>query len=104
MKNGQLRVWWIPQVPMKSFNILVNDLKEAKLLLDVLAEYDMFQLVNNIKPDFCNTGGLQIWDETLEIDEEEEKWCDWYDEETGDDFDTYCENNLELNNNRAIKT
>lgn len=92
MKNGQLKVWWIPQVPMKSFEVLVNNLNEAELLLTTLAEYDKFQYDNNIKPDYSNAGGLSIWDESLDPDEEGEKWTDWYDEETGMSFDEYIEN------------
>jgi hypothetical protein len=79
----KLRVWWIPQVPMKSFNIPVSSLQEARLLLDALALYDLFQLDNNVKPDFSNAGGLQAFDE------KENEWSDWYDEETGEDFDEY---------------
>ena len=48
----------------------------------------LFQLQNNVKPDYCNTGGLQIFDES------EGEWNDWY-LETEDDFfddvDEYCE-------------
>ena len=57
-KNGDLRVWWIPQVPGKSFYKPVANLVEAKLLLDTLADYDAFQLRHRIKPDYCNAGGL----------------------------------------------
>lgn len=90
MKDKQLRVWWIPQVPMEPFRVQVNNLREAKLLIDTLADYDNFQYHNNIKPDYSNAGGVEIWDE--EIDE----WSDWYDEETGADFDEYCEENETL--------
>lgn len=76
-----LQVWWIPQVPMKTFNVEVKTLEEAHLLLDVLAKYDEFQFKNKVKPDYSNTGGLQIF--------EEGEWSDWYEEETGDDFNDY---------------
>jgi len=92
-QNGQLKVWWIPQVPMNPYEKYVNNLHEARLLLDVLAEYDMFQLKNNIKPDYSNAGGLVIWDEGLDADEDGNKWTDWSDSETGMDFDEYCEEN-----------
>jgi hypothetical protein len=71
--EGQLRVWWIPQVPMKAFRVEVKTVEEAKLLLDTLAKYDIFQYENNVKPDFANAGGL----ERLEDGE----WCEWYDDE-----------------------
>jgi hypothetical protein len=70
---GQLRVWWIPQVPMKPFHRDVDNVKSAKLLLDTLAQYDIFQFANRIKPDYCNAGGLEVFGE--------EGWEDWYDKE-----------------------
>lgn len=54
------RVWWIPQVPMSPFYVSVSTIEEAKKVLDVLAKYDMFQYEYNIKPDYCNAGGLQV--------------------------------------------
>jgi hypothetical protein len=69
------RVWWIPQVPMKAFEVDVDTLAEAKLLIDVLADYDLFQYENKVKPDYCNTGGITRWDaaegEYLDVDEDE---------------------------------
>lgn len=36
--KGDLRVWWIPQVPIQdSFFVLVNSPAEAKKILDVLS-------------------------------------------------------------------
>jgi hypothetical protein len=70
---SKLRVWWIPQVPMRPFHVEVADIKEAKKMLDVLARYDAFQLENNIKPDYCNTGGLECF--------EDGEWCNWYSED-----------------------
>jgi len=91
-KNGDLRIWYVPQVPMKAFHSPVNTIQEAAAVLRIIAEYDLFQLHNNVKGDYCSTGGLQIWDETLDPDEETgSKWCDWYDEETGFDFEEYQE-------------
>lgn len=76
---NRLRVWWIPQVPMKSFNVDVSSLQEGALLLDVLARYDAFQFENNIKPDYCNAGGLLQWNSGAD------QWEDWEDEDTGED-------------------
>ncbi len=78
-KLGDLKVWWIPQVPMKSFDVQVYSLTESKLVLKTLADYDLFQLENNIKPDFSNAGGLSVF--------EDGEWIDWYDEVTGDSID-----------------
>ena len=40
----KLRVWWIPQIPMRPFYVPVSGVCEARKILDVLAEYDAFQL------------------------------------------------------------
>ena len=87
-KNGDLRVWWIPQVPGKPFYQAVTSLVEAKLLLNALAEYDTFQFENRIKPDYCNAGGLQVYEAELESLDGQDGWCDWYDE-NGDDIDCH---------------
>lgn len=76
----KLRVWWIPQVPMKPFRTEVKSLVEAKLLLNTLAQYDIFQFENNIKPDYCNVGGLEVF--------EDGEWTDWYDED-GESIDNF---------------
>lgn len=71
---GSLRVWWIPQVPMDDpFRVEVATVREAKLLLDTLAKYDIFQFENRIKPDYSNAGGLEVF--------EDGEWCEWYDED-----------------------
>ena len=83
--KGSLRVWWVPQVPMKAFYVSVPDLRTARLMLDTLARYDLFQFENNIKPDYCNIGGLMVWDGTA--------WIDWHDID-GTDFDDVPDEHL----------
>ncbi len=70
MQEGEMRVWWIPQIPGKPFHVPVESIREAQRLLSTLARYDAFQLANNIKPDYCNVGGLE-W-------VEDGQWCEWY--------------------------
>lgn len=86
---SKLRVWWIPQVGMnKTFYVPVNTPESGKRVMDILAAYDMFLLENNIKPDYCNMGGLQVYDE------HEKEWVDWCLETEDDYYDTvdeYCE-------------
>lgn len=87
---SKLRVWWTPQVGADggAFYIPVNTVEEGKKIMDLLAAYDAFQLQNRIKPDYCNTGGVQIWNE------EESEWEDWWIETEDnyfDDVDEYCE-------------
>ncbi len=71
-KEGDLQVWWIPQVPGKPFMVPVESTGQAALVLDTLARYDAFQFENRIKPDYCNAGGLSVY--------EGDEWTDWYDE------------------------
>ncbi len=89
---NKFRVWHIPQIPMKSFKVEVESVEEGVRLMDALANYDLFQYENNIKPDYCNMNGLQMWDESL-TDEDmrdmelSDKWVDWYNDEFDDPRD-----------------
>lgn len=80
----KLRVWHIPQVPGKPFHISVDSPKDAIKILNTLAEYDLFQFENRIKPDYCNAQGLQVWDEN------EKEWLEW-ESENGLDIREYEE-------------
>lgn len=85
----KLRVWHIPQVPMKAFFVEVSSVEEGVRMMSALADYDAFQLENNIKPDYCNVNGLHVWDETL-TDQDlmdmglTDRWVDWYHEDFDD--------------------
>lgn len=87
MKAGDLKVWWIPQIPGKPFMVPVKNIHEAALLLRTLAAYDIFQFENRIKPDYCNAGGLVVY--------EDGGWVDWYDED-GDDIDAVMRDGKDL--------
>ena len=76
--TGKLRVWWIPQITGEVFHVFVCSLEEAKNLLSVLADYDLFQYENKIKPDYCNAGGLHVF--------EDGEWFEWEDKKTGGDI------------------
>lgn len=71
----KLRVWHIPQVPMRAFYVYVDSVEQAINVLDILAEYDLFQYKNNVKPDYCNAQGLEEWCE------EDYEWHEWYNED-----------------------
>ncbi len=74
----EMRVWWIPQAGLfEAFETPVSSVEEGVKIMDVLAGYDQFQLKHHIKPDYCNTGGLQVL--------ENGEWLDWIDDETGED-------------------
>lgn len=89
VKIGALRVWHIPQVPGKPFHVAVDTPQEAQRVLNVLAQYDLFQLMNQIKPDYCNAAGLEVYE--ADSGEGEPGWCEWYDAETGDDIDSWVD-------------
>lgn len=78
-RNGALRVWWVPQVPMAAFYVPVESPEQATLLLEMLAAYDAFQLHHRVKADYSNAGGLEVY--------EGGEWVEWSDDE-GDDIDT----------------
>jgi len=82
MEEGQIRVWWCPQMPMDNFYVPVANIEQAALIMDTLADYDLFQYNNNVKPDYSNAGGVEIF--------EDGEWMDWHNDEF-DDFDEYKE-------------
>ena len=83
--NKKMRVWWIPQVPMDPFYIDVVSVEDGVRIMDVLANYDKFQFENRIKPDYCNCGGIEVFDTEDTEDNPDGSWVSWIDEETGED-------------------
>lgn len=73
IKEKQLRIWHIPQVPMHAFYVYVDSIKEAKQMLEVLAIYDLFQLEYKIKSDYSNVSGLEVY--------QDNEWFEYEDEE-----------------------
>lgn len=72
----KLRVWHCPQVTSGDiFYVYISDIQEAWGVLNVLLDYDLFQLHHSIKPGYCNMNGLEIWEET------EECWVKWRNED-----------------------
>lgn len=90
--SSKLRVWHIPQVPMKAFFVETDSLETAVAIQNALANYDLFQYENNVKGDYSNASGIHIWDESLSdqdlIDMElEDRWVDWFYEDGQEFFD-----------------
>ena len=88
-QTGDLRVWHIPQIGSKAgtFHVPVKTVEDGMLVMDVLANYDLFQFENNIKPDYANANGLERFDEAdIDIAEGMDGWTDWLDED-GNDVD-----------------
>lgn len=82
--SKKLRVSHFPQIPCNPFIVEVRSIEEAKKIFDVLANYDLFQYENRIKPDYCNTTILEYWDE------EKKEWLEWHDKENNYTLDEYC--------------
>ncbi len=76
----KMRVWHIPQIPVKAFHVPVKSPDEAVIMLNALADYDIFQLENNIKPDYFNAQGLEVF--------EDDEWIEWYNDD-GEDIHEY---------------
>ncbi|MED1789035.1 hypothetical protein P4V47_16345 [Brevibacillus laterosporus] len=72
--NKKLRVSHFPQIPCNPFIVEVDNLEQARLIYNTLADYDLFQFNNNIKPDYANATVVEQWDE------EEQEWLSWSDE------------------------
>jgi hypothetical protein len=79
--TDDLRVWHIPQVPMKPFVVPVSSPAEGARIMALLAAYDLFQFENKVKPDFSNAQGLSIM-----VDGEME---DWYSDDQQDIDEAY---------------
>ncbi len=88
-KEGDLKVYWYPQIPCKAFYVPVKTPDEAALIMDTLARYDAFQFEERIKPDYCNAGGLMVYERDYDHSEGYD-WCEWYSED-GDDIREWME-------------
>ncbi len=62
-KLGDLKVYWIPQVPMVAFEFPVSTLEEGAKFLNVLADYDLFQFEHRVKPDYSNMGAITRYED-----------------------------------------
>ena len=69
-KTSAVKVWHVPQIPMPAFVVELEDLDEAKRLVNVLADYDLFQYDHNVKPDYSNASGVVEWNEDAQCYDE----------------------------------
>lgn len=83
-KEGDLRVWYLHQIggSNKVFYKKVDSPDQAELLLASIYDLAIFLEENNYIPDFCNQGGLEVWESDGNGGFE---WCEWYDD-TGADI------------------
>lgn len=75
---GDLKVWYVPQVPMPAFEVYVPDMKTAALILDTLGLFSDFELEHKVKPDYCDAGGIVRYEEDGDgfgwFDVDDEEW------------------------------
>jgi hypothetical protein len=78
---GDLRIWYIPQIPMKAYHRDITSVEEGRNLLDAIYELALFELEHRVKPDYSNAGGIERWEEDgeggyawSEVDEDEMDW------------------------------
>jgi hypothetical protein len=69
-RKGSLVVYHIPQVSHKAtFYVVVPSVDAAISIINLLAEYDLFQYRSRIKGDYANTSGLITFDG--------KEWAEW---------------------------
>jgi len=71
----KFKAWYIPQVPMKPFEVERPTAVEAQAALDLITDFSIFEFENKVKPDYCDAGGVEEWDEAAQ---------EWFD---ADDID-----------------
>lgn len=84
---SKLRVSWTPQIgsACKPFIVPVSSPEEGYKVMAILSIYDEFQYKNKIKPDFCNSGSLEVFNEELG------EWVEWEYEDDDNYFDNLNE-------------
>ena len=89
--KNKLRVIHIPQVPMEGFKVEVRNEREAFLLQNTFANQHLWLLEKNVIPDYCNVILVEMWDEDLDLDENGEKWTDYWNEEEMMEWDDFVQ-------------
>lgn len=79
---GDLKVWYIPQVPMKAYEVNIPRrvgttdsayLEQAAFVLEAIVGLSIFEFENRVKPDYSDAAGIARFDEEWE-DVDEEEW------------------------------
>lgn len=70
MSAPRFKAWYIPQVPMKAFEVETSTAAEAQATLDLITAFSIFEYDNKVKPDYSDAGGVEEWDET------DQEWFD----------------------------
>jgi len=48
------KVWYIPQIPMKSFDVETENIEEAIKIYETIINFSIFEFNNKIKPDYSD--------------------------------------------------
>jgi hypothetical protein len=72
--EGDLKVVYIPQVPMAPYEVPVKTLEEARIVLDAVVGLSMFEYEHNVKPDYSDYAGVVRFEDGEWNDVDEEEW------------------------------
>lgn len=61
-REGDFRVWYIPQVPMAAFTVDVSDYATGRELLEVLGRFSLYEYIHRVKGDYADAGGISRWE------------------------------------------
>ncbi|QSL99815.1 hypothetical protein SEA_ODAY_71 [Gordonia phage ODay] len=75
---GDLKIWYIHQVPGKPYSQAVPDIATGQAILDAVYQVALFGLEHRWWPDFANMGGISRYEK---YDDGDEGWFDLDDEE-----------------------
>ena len=64
------KVRYVPQVPMESFEVEVENIEMAIKLYETIVKLSIFEFKNKIKSDYSDAGWIQYFNE------EDNEWCD----------------------------
>jgi len=56
------KVWYVPQLPMKAFEVEVEDIATARTVLNTLERFSLFEYEERVKPDYADAGGICVRD------------------------------------------
>lgn len=75
--EGDIRVWYIPQLPMEPYIVPVpsRDLAEAIRIQDAIVGLSIFEFEHNVKPDYSDATGIERYETNGD------GGFDWYDVE-----------------------
>jgi hypothetical protein len=83
--EGDLRVWYIPQIPGKPYEVDIprragaSDaayLQQAAFVIEAIIGLSIFEFENRIKPDYADMSGIARFEDGEWCDVEEDEYAD----------------------------